>query len=76
MTQRLLEQLARANRERLAIPQAAGAMEEGAKNATAVRENMARLRILRLAKEAEAVRTGISTGNKPAKAKPKKRFRS
>ena len=50
-------------------------MEEEAKKADAVRTNMARLRELRLAKEAQEVRTEIATENKPAKAKPKKRFR-
>ena len=45
------------------------------KKTIAIRENMARLRELRLAKEAEAGRTEVSTGNRPAKAKPKKRFR-
>ena len=69
------EQLARLNRQRLAVPERAEIMEEAANKAIAVRENMARLRELRLAKEAQAVRTEISTGNRPAKAKSKKRFR-
>jgi hypothetical protein len=39
-----------------------------------VRQNMARLRELRLAKEAETVQTEIATGNQSAaaKTKPKK----
>jgi hypothetical protein len=37
--------------------------------------NMARLRELRRAKEAQEIRTEISATNQPAKAKPKKRFR-
>jgi hypothetical protein len=68
------EQLARLNRQRLAVPERAEIKEEAASKAIAVRENMARLRELRLAKEAQAVRTEISTGNRPAKAKPKRRF--
>jgi hypothetical protein len=67
-------QTAKANRERL-FSQPATILEEEAKKATAVRQNMARLRELRLAKEAQEVRTEISTGNKAAKPKPKKRFR-
>jgi hypothetical protein len=50
-------------------------MEEEAKKAIAVRQNMARRQELRLAKEARTVQTEIATGNKPQKAKPKKRFR-
>jgi hypothetical protein len=69
------QQLAKTNRGRLATVQREAVMEEEAKKADAVRTNMARLRELRLAKEALAVRTEIATGNKPAKAKPKKRFR-
>ena len=47
-------------------------MEEAERKATAVRENMARLRELRLAKEAETVWREISAGNRPAKGKPKR----
>ncbi len=47
-------------------------MEEATKEAIAVRKNMARLRELRLAKEASAVRAQIAAGNDP-KAKTKKR---
>jgi len=36
---------------------------------------MARLRELRLAKEAQEVRTETSAGDQPARAKPQKRFR-
>jgi hypothetical protein len=43
------------------------------KKAADVRMNMERLRELRLAKEAQEVRTEILTGSQPAK--PKKRFR-
>jgi hypothetical protein len=62
------------NRLRLEVAERAVGMEEAASNAIAIRENMARLRELRLAKEAETVRTEISTGNRSAKTKPR-RFR-
>ena len=67
--------VARLNRQRLAAEDGARAMEEAAKKDADVRVNMARLRELRLAKEAQEVRTEISAGNQPTKAKPKKRFR-
>ena len=63
------------NRQRLAPVERPAIMEEIDKNAADIRANMARLRELRLAKEAQEVRTEISAGNKPTKAKPKKRFR-
>lgn len=63
--------LARANRLRLAAQESARAMEEATKEASAVRKNMARLRELRLAKEAAAVRAQIAAGNDP-NAKTKK----
>ena len=50
-------------------------MAEIDKKAADVRMNMERLRELRLAKEAQEVRTEILRGNQPAKPKPKKRFR-
>lgn len=62
-------QLARANRLRLAAEEGARAMEEVARQAIAVRQNMARLRELRLAKEA-----ATAAGNDP-KPKQKKRSR-
>ena len=65
-------QSARANRERLAKAEREAVMIEAAKKATAVREHMARLRELRLAKEAQEVRTEIA---KSTKTKPKKRSR-
>jgi hypothetical protein len=68
------EQLARANRLRLAREHYKRTMEEEANKATAVRENMARLRELRLAKEAQEVGTEIAGADHPAKSKPKKRF--
>ena len=59
---------ARLERQRLAAEDGAKAVEEALDAAVAVRLNMARL-------EAQGVRTEISTGNQPAKAKPKKRLR-
>jgi len=67
-------QTAKMNRERLAVARPA-ILDEEAKRANAVRDNMARLRELRLAKEAQEVRAEISTSNQTAKAKPKRRFR-
>ena len=66
--------LARANRLRLAAEESARVMEEAAKEAIAIRKNMARLRELRLAKEAATIRQQIAAGNDP-KAKPKKRLK-
>ena len=69
------EQLARLNRLRHAREDHARSMHEVLDDAIAVRANMARLRALRLAKEAQEVHTEISDANEPAKTKPKKRFR-
>jgi hypothetical protein len=55
------EQAARLERKRLAAEDGSKALQEAAEHSVAVRENMARLRALRLAKEAEAVRTEIAT---------------
>jgi hypothetical protein len=62
--------LARANRLRAAAEESARAMEEATKEAIAVRKNMARLRELRLAKQAATIREQIAAGNDP-KAKKK-----
>ena len=59
---------------RLAAEEGARAMEEAAKEGIAVRKNMARLRELRLAKEAAAIREQIAVAD--PKAKPKKRAKS
>ena len=48
-----LEQIAKLNRQRRAKLDERAALEEVARDAVAVRKNMARLRELRLAKEAE-----------------------
>jgi hypothetical protein len=68
-------QSAKMNRQRLTPLERPAIMEEIDKKAADVRANMARLRELRLAKEAQEVRTEISTGNQPIKPKPKGRFR-
>jgi hypothetical protein len=68
-------QTAKMNRERLAVAERAAIMDEVAKKEIAVRENMVRLRELRLAKEAETARTEIATEKRSATAKPKRRFR-
>jgi len=65
---------ARANRLRLAAEEGARAGDAVAKEAIAVRKNMARLRELRLAKEADTIRQQIPAGNDP-KAKRKKRLK-
>ena len=66
--------IARANRLRLAAEEGARAMGEVAKEAIALRKNMARLRELRLAKEADTIRQQIAAGNDP-NARPKKRLK-
>ena len=63
----------RMTRQRLAAEEGAKALEELANKAADVRANLARLRELRLAKEAQEIRAEISAGNQP-KPKPKKRF--
>jgi hypothetical protein len=65
-------QTAKANRDRLFVERAS-ILDEEAKRTVAVRQNMARLRELRLAKQAREVRTEISTANQSTKAKSKKR---
>jgi hypothetical protein len=67
--------VARLNRQRLAAEDGARAMEEAAKKDADVRVNMARLRELRLAKEAQEARSSISTSDQPATAKLKKPVR-
>jgi hypothetical protein len=59
---------------RLAAEEGARAMGEAAKEAAAVRKNMARLKELRLAKEAATIHEQIAAGDDP-KAKAKKRSR-
>jgi hypothetical protein len=64
------EQAARLERQRLAAEEGAKALREVADRAIAIRENMARLRSLRLAKEAQGVRVKILTENRAARVKP------
>jgi hypothetical protein len=68
------QQIARMNRQRLAAEEGARAMADVAKQASDVRKNMARLRDLRLAKEADAAQEEIATGSAP-KGKLKKRVK-
>ena len=67
------ESIARANRQRLAFEEGIRAMADVEREAAAVRKNMERLRALREAKEAEAVRTEAAAGGATAKTKRKKR---
>jgi hypothetical protein len=61
------EQVARLERQRLAAEDGSKALKEVAERAVAVRENMARLRALRLAREAKAVQTQIATEDQRAR---------
>jgi hypothetical protein len=67
--------VARLNRQRLAAEDGARAMEEAAKKHADVRVNMARLRELRLANEAQEAQSSIPASDQPATAKLKKRVR-
>ena len=68
------EKAAKENRLRVFRAEGAQALEDAASEAIAIRKNMARLKELRLAKEAATIREQIAAGNDP-KAKPKKRSR-
>jgi hypothetical protein len=68
-------QSAKMNRQRLASPGREPILDEIDKRAANVRTNMTNLRALRLAKEAQDVRTEISAENQSTRAKSKKRFR-
>jgi len=68
------EKAAKENRLRVFRQEGAQALEDAANEAIAIRKNMARLKELRLAKEAATIREQIAAGNDP-KAKPKKRSR-
>jgi hypothetical protein len=63
--------LARAKRLRLGAEERSRAMAEATKEASAIRKNMARLRELRLAKEADTIRQQIAARN-DLKGKSKK----
>jgi hypothetical protein len=69
------ESIAKANRRRIAFEEGVRAMADVERQAAAVRKNMERLRALRVAKEAETVRTDAATGT-AAKTKSKKRSSS
>ncbi|CCD88319.1 conserved protein of unknown function [Bradyrhizobium sp. ORS 285] len=64
------ESIARAERRQLAAEDGAKAMAEWDRRATAVRNNMERLRALRLAKEAQDAATGVDAAST---ATPKRR---
>jgi hypothetical protein len=70
-----LRQAAKANRERLAVAHRDTIMQEQATRAADVRQNMARLKELRLAKETQETRTEIAKANRSARPSSKKRFR-
>ena len=72
--ERYLRLAAEANRERLAVAHREVVMQEEAKKAVDVRQNMARLKGLRLVKEAQEARTAISEANQHPAPKPR-RFR-
>jgi len=72
--ERSLRLAAKANRERLAVSHRAVVMEEEAKKAVDVRQNMARLKELRLVREAQEAGMAISKANQPPAPK-KRRFR-
>jgi hypothetical protein len=65
-------QTAKSNRDRL-FAERATILQEEEKRSIAVRQNMARLRELRLAKEAQETTGEISTAHQGAKTKSKKR---
>ena len=67
---RELHRAAKANRERLAVAHREVVLQEEAKNAVDIRENMARLKELRLAKEARETRTQISKANQRPAPRP------
>jgi hypothetical protein len=64
------ESIARADRRRLAAEEGAQAMADVEQEAIAVRKNMVRLRALREAREAEAIRTPAAL---PVAAKKKRK---
>jgi hypothetical protein len=69
------EQAAKLERQRLAAEDGVKALQEVADRAKAIRENMARLRRLRLAREAQDVRAEIPAETRTAQARPKRRSR-
>jgi hypothetical protein len=67
------ESIARANRQRIAHEEGKKAMADVELQATAVRENMARLRALREAKEANAPKIEMTAGAPKGKTTRKRR---
>jgi hypothetical protein len=72
--ERYLRLAAKANRERLAVAHREAVTQEQEKKAVDIRQNMARLKALRLVKEAQEARTAISEANQHPAPKPR-RFR-
>jgi len=72
--ERSLRLAAKANRERLAVAHRGVVMQDEAKKAVDIRQDMARLKELRLVKEGQEARTEISKANQPPAPKPR-RFR-
>ena len=66
------ESIARTNRQRIAAREGVQAMADIEKDAVAVRKNMQRLRALREAKAAEAIKNGPVADGAAAKPKRKK----
>ena len=72
MADKAEEKIARENRQRLFREEGARAMEDATNDAVAIRKNMARLRELRLAKEADDASTENVTKVKPVKLSNRK----
>ena len=72
--ERSLRLAAKANRERLAVAHREAVLQDEEKKAVDVRQNMARLKELRLVKEAQEARTAIPKANQHPAPKPR-RFR-
>ena len=68
--ERSLRLAAKANRERVAGAHRMVVMQDEAKKAVDIRQNMARLKELRLVKEGQEARTEISKANQPPASKP------
>ena len=66
------ESIARANRQRIAHEEGIRAMADVERDAVAIRKNMERLRALREAKEAEALRTEAPSTTATTKTRKKR----
>ena len=69
------ESVARAQRRQIAAEEGSKAMADTDQRAAAIRQNMARLRALRLAKEAEDAMAGNAAASAPSPKRPKKTLR-